>query len=83
MNNMDKQRLLELLSYAKVCFEKCTNPFEITHLRKKNVSANECRDLSDQIGSIIDEWLYGLYSPEEVETVSSQAEQDFKETQEE
>jgi hypothetical protein len=49
------ERLLELLAYAKVCFEKCTNPFETAHLAKMNVTADECRDLSAEIASIIED----------------------------
>lgn len=52
---MKTERLLELLAYAKVCFEKCTNPFETVHLAKLKVTADECRDLSAEIASIIED----------------------------
>jgi hypothetical protein len=79
---MDSMRLLELLSYAKVCFDKCTNPFDLTHLIKKRVKSDECIDLSHQIASIIEEWIYDMYSEGYQENAEKQAEEDFKETQE-
>jgi hypothetical protein len=79
---MVKKRLLELLAYAKVCFERCTNPFELVHLRKKNVCSDECIDLSNQIASIIDEWLNEMYNPKDQEEAIKQAEKEFMETQE-
>lgn len=81
MQGMDKKRLLELLSYAEVCFERCTNPFARIHLLKEDISADECRDLSNQIASIINEWINYLYSPEEQKGAKSKAEEDFLDTQ--
>jgi len=80
---MDEKRRLELLAYAKVCFEKCTNPFETTHLIKKKVTADECRYLSYLIAEVIEGYLgdMGMFS-EELEGVLKQAEKDFAETQE-
>ena len=50
---MNDQRKIELLTYAQVCFEKCTNPFETMHLIKKAVKASECFELSELIAECI------------------------------
>lgn len=83
---MEKNRLVDLLAYAKVCFDKCTSPFESTHLIKKNVAADECRELSFKIADIIEEGLYELaltFFGEDcdIEAILSQAEKEFDETQ--
>jgi len=57
---MRTERLIELLAYAKVCFDKCTNPFETVHLAKMNVTSDECRDLSAEIASIIEDMVIDL-----------------------
>ncbi len=54
---MTTQREKELLAYAAVCFDNCTNPFELIHLQKQNVSLDECGDLSMNIADIIKYWL--------------------------
>jgi len=77
---MDERRKLELLAYAKVCFEHCTNPFETIHLLKKKVSVNECKDLSQEIANVIEDDLLEYYL--EAEEVMSKAEKEFQETQE-
>lgn len=77
---METKRLIELLAYAKVCFDKCTNPFETAHLVKKNVSADECRDLSVKIADIIEGELDTLMG-HRLEAVLDQAEKEFAETQ--
>lgn len=79
---MDKQRYLELLAYASVCFDRCTNPFETVHLLKKNVKASECIDLSHQIANTLELEAY-LLSPDEAEKAIEKAKQDFEETQKE
>jgi hypothetical protein len=82
---MDRERLLELLAYAKVCFDKCTNPFETIHLIKKKVTADECRDLSFKIAEIIREHLdlFIVSSTSVLEQAIEKAEKEFAETQEE
>lgn len=55
--NKSKKRELELLAYAVVCFRKGTNPFETTHLIKKNVRASECIDLTHEIADILEDEL--------------------------
>jgi hypothetical protein len=42
-------RRRELLAYASVCFKHMTSPFESIHLRKINVTLDECGNLSDEI----------------------------------
>lgn len=60
MIDVKPERLLELLAYAKVCFEKCTNPFETIHLVKMKVTADECRDLSAEIADMIEDKVIEL-----------------------
>jgi uracil phosphoribosyltransferase len=80
---MEPKRLAELLTYAKVCFDSCTSPFELTHLIKKQVKSDECIDLSHQIGEIIAEWLYDqlFIRDAEVDKLIEQAKKEFEETQ--
>ena len=82
---MKTKRLVELLAYAKVCFDKCTNPFELMHLSKKEVTADECRDLSFYIADIIEQELdilsMGLKAALNTDNILAQAEKDFAETQ--
>jgi len=78
---MEEKRLLELLAYAKVCFEKCTSPFAHIHLSKKKVSADECVDLSNEIADILDTTLSFNYGVLEAKEALEQAEQEFMETQ--
>lgn len=84
---MSEERKLELLAYAAVCFENCTNPFEFIHLQKKKVNADECRDLSHLIAEIIDEYMYYLADKSktkiytDVAKAKLEAEKDYKETQ--
>ena len=81
---MNNKRKLELLAYAKVCFEKCTNPFEHTHLLKKKVRADECVDLSHIIAVLIEEAMYlDAERSENVQYLLKLAEKEFMETQEE
>ena len=79
---MDEKRKLELLAYAKVCFEKCTSPFASTHLIKKNVTASECRDLSYMIAEIIAEEINWKFNTSKAVTELIEAEKLFMETQE-
>lgn len=58
--NMETKRLLELLAYAKVCFEKGRSPFDRVHLAKLNVTAEECRNLSAEIADIIGDKVIDL-----------------------
>ena len=83
---MNAKRLFELLAYAKVCFDKCTNPFETMHLIKKQVTADECRDLSREIASIIERAMTDSFDPwvvnsKTVEVALRKAEEEFAETQ--
>jgi len=78
---MDEKRRLELLAYARVCFDNCTNPFELIHLQKKNVTAGECRDLSRDIADAIEEDLNIPYTREEIAQALENAEKEFDETQ--
>ena len=79
---MNEERKLELLAYAKVCFEKCTNPFAAIHLIKKNVTADECRELSHYIADIIEDHIYLTFSVLEADKILVKAEKEFMETQE-
>jgi len=77
---MNEKRKLELLAYAKVCFDNCTNPFAPTHLLKKDVSSEECGDLSQMIAEILDDYGDVYYSGLWAEMIE-EAEKRFKETQ--
>jgi hypothetical protein len=50
----DPKRMRELLAYACVCFRNMTSPFETMHLRKMNVTLDECGDLSEKIADVIE-----------------------------
>jgi len=56
----DKRRLFELIAHAVVCFERCSNPFAPKYLIENKVTADECRDLSHQLASILEEWLFEM-----------------------
>jgi len=79
-SEMEHKRKIELLAYAKVCFERCTSPFAHVHLSKKNVDAGECRDLGHIIADLIDVELVneGVLEAKEL---TEQAEIEFEETQ--
>ncbi len=51
--NKELKRMAELLAYASVCFEHCTNPFDRVHLLKMHVTADECGALSEAIAELI------------------------------
>jgi len=55
---MKQERLIELLAFAKVCFEHCTSPFAHKYLIFKNVTADECKELSAQIAIAIENDLW-------------------------
>lgn len=74
------ERRCKLLAYVKVCFENNTNPFASVHLIKKNVNADECRELSQIIADLIDADLITEGVLEAQELVE-QAEIEFEETQ--
>jgi hypothetical protein len=84
------KRQLELLAYASICFKHGTSPFEMIHLQKKNVTADECMWLSEQISYILNERIDYLACTAALEgkvkglgrDFRKQAEQDFQETQE-
>lgn len=76
-----RKRNLELLAYAKVCFEKCTSPFAHMHLLKMNVLADECIDLSHKIAGLIGDEL-DMEGTKKAEELLEQAEKMFQETQE-
>lgn len=78
---MDHKRKMELLAYAIICFEKCTNPFALMHLQKKNVDADECRDLSQEIADLL-EIAFLNEGVQETKELMSQAHKEFMETQE-
>ena len=79
-NEMEHERKIELLAYAKVCFDNCTNPFAPVHLQKKKVTPEECGFLSQIIADLIDAELIQEGVLEAQEFVSK-AEIEFEETQ--
>lgn len=78
---METKRYLELLAYASICFDRCADPFATRHLVKKNVRADECRDLSATIANIIEQDLDTTFDPEEVKEAIEKAKREFAETQ--
>jgi hypothetical protein len=93
---MNAERRAELLAYASVCFGHCTSPFELMHLIKKQVKADECIDLSREIADIIDDELITCAAEigstsssgfsektmlERYKNLKIQAEHEFEETQ--
>ena len=79
---MTPDRRLELLAYASACFKNGTSPFEPMHLAKKNVSADECTDLSDDIGGIIEDTVIAYAEARQVSNIFRSAEKQYQETQE-
>ena len=55
---MNHERLTELLAFAKVCFDKCTSPFAHKYLIFKNVTADECKELSATLAEAIENQLW-------------------------
>jgi len=88
---MRKERMLELLAYASVCFVHGTSPFEMMHLSKKNVTLDECIDLSHMIANMIEDDVMDLCatSPNtslqidiaKFKNLMAQSEKEFLETQ--
>lgn len=78
---MNTERKFELLAYAKMCFENCTNPFALVHLQKMKVNADECRDLSSLIADLINDDLDLSCGSLEAKRFLEQAEEKYKETQ--
>lgn len=78
---MEEKRLAELLTYAKVCFEHLTSPFELIHLRKKKVTDTEVVELSKHIAKTIEDELDWSIGAKNLAEYVEQAEHEFKETQ--
>ena len=56
---MTDERMKDLLRNASRCFNQMYSPFCHAELSKMNVTADECKDLSEQIGDIIEWYLEG------------------------
>lgn len=82
---MKVERLVELMAYAKVCFDHNTSPFETMHLVKKNVTSDECKELSGDVAEAIEAFLVGLSMSlnASLNAIEGQAEKEFMETQQE
>jgi len=84
---MEEKRMVELLLYAKVCFERCTNPFAHIHLTKRKVNADECRELSHYIATILEDHAYEVADRSktliytDIAKALKKAVEDFEETQ--
>lgn len=59
---MERERLIELLTFASICLEHQTNPFDEKYVAFKNITADECKYLARQLSDIIDGWFYGVSS---------------------
>jgi len=75
---MEDKRLYELLANAVICFKRCMSPFSHNQLLKHDVKSDECRGLSYQIGSIIEEWLYIIEDPKTVDELLKRFEEENK-----
>lgn len=82
---MTPERRQELLAYAAACFEHCTNPFEYVHLVQKKVTADECKDLSQDIASILEDEIVACITLDRssfsLSNLKSRARLEFEETQ--
>lgn len=80
---MNQARRMELLMYAFECFQHGTNPFETRHLSIKNVTADECKDLSENIADILF-WEVNLnIGTREAQLLHYEQDKIFKQSQEE
>jgi hypothetical protein len=50
--------MLELLEKAADAFVRNTNPFDVEWMTQHEVSLQECVDLSELIGGILEEYVY-------------------------
>lgn len=55
---MPSSRMLELLEKAADAFVRNGNPFEVDWLSQHDVSVQECVDLSEWIGRVLEEYVY-------------------------
>lgn len=55
---MPSPRMLELLEKAADAFVRNGNPFEVDWLSQHDVSVQECVDLSEWIGRVLEEYVY-------------------------
>ena len=55
---MPSPRMLELLKKAADAFVRNGNPFEVEWLSQHDVSVQECVDLSEWIGRVLEEYVY-------------------------
>ena len=88
---MRKERMIELLAYASVCFAHATSPFETIHLVKKEVTLGECIDLTHMIADILDDNVIDLCGTDpntsfstdiaKFKNLMAQSEKEFLETQ--
>ena len=51
-------RMLELLEKAADAFIRNTNPFEVEWLTQHDVTLQECVDLSELIGRVLESYVY-------------------------
>ena len=51
-------RMLELLEKAADAFVRNTNPFDVEWMTQHEVSLQECVDLSELIGGILEDYVY-------------------------
>ena len=51
-------RMLELLEKAADAFIRNTNPFEVEWMTQNDVTLQECVDLSELIGRVLEDHIY-------------------------
>ena len=67
MKSMDiplAPRMLELLEKAADAFIRNTNPFDVEWMTQHDVTLEECIDLSELIGRVLDDYVYNQKAKE-------------------
>ena len=57
-------RMLELLEKAADAFIRNTNPFDVEWITQHDVTLQECVDLSEFIGRVLDDYVYSQKAKE-------------------
>ena len=57
-------RMLELLEKAADAFIRNTNPFDVEWMTQHDVTLQECVDLSEFIGRVLDDYVYNQKAKE-------------------
>ena len=80
---MKSTRRMELLIYAFECFQHGTSPFETRHLTIKDVTADECKELTEDIANILFWEVMGAIGTKKAQQLHYEQEKVFQKSQEE